>query len=67
MKNVISFDENGDLVYDWAAIDRAAAKQAVDREVLSDFAFDNITEEMTAERLVDAYKTWLEAEKEFQS
>jgi len=63
MTLAISKDENT-LVYDWAEIDRVAAKHAIVSDVLRDFAFENVTDEMSAQELVDAYFAWLDAEKE---
>lgn len=64
MTPAISKDENDALVYDWAQIDRAAAKHAIVSTVLRDFAFENVTDEMSAEDLVSEYFSWLDAEKE---
>ncbi len=64
MTLAISKDENDALVYDWTEIDRVAAKHAIVSDVLRDFAFENVTDEMSGQELVDAYFAWLDAEKE---
>lgn len=63
-KKVVSKDENGVLSYDWTEIDSAAVEQGIEPGDLRDYAFESVTDELTARELVDAYQAWEGPDKE---